>query len=98
MIWHAVEVRSTPVPFWRNVCEIDDIPDNMNSPTVETEIMLLVDNWSAKCNACHGFIAHMGTTVVVDAFVIETVIFAWTRDHMLQKRERYSGSYITSCF
>jgi len=73
MIWYCVEIRSVPALFWKTVCDIDDALDNINFPMDETELMQLVNNWSAKHKDCHGFTTNMGTALAVDDFVIETV-------------------------
>jgi hypothetical protein len=44
MVWYQVDVRSVPAIFWRTICDIDEAIDNINFPTDEKEIMLVVEN------------------------------------------------------
>jgi len=73
MIWYGVEIRSVPALFWKTVCDIGDALDNINFPMDETELMQLVNNWSAKHKDGHGFTTNMGTALAVDGVVTETV-------------------------
>jgi len=59
--------------FGKLFCDIDDALDNINFPMDEPELVQLENNWSAKHKDRHGFTTNMGTALVVDGFVIETV-------------------------
>ncbi len=72
MIWYAVEVVSVPTMVERTICDINDALNNIKFPIDSTEMMQLVDNWSAKHRDHHGFATNKGTALAVDGFVMET--------------------------